>query len=339
MTYSDLPQLDPANPGAYVVPTPPLIRSGVVVDPHTGALIKPLSLMEDHPNDTGAFMGWGGFVRMCGTTLVGPGPGFLCGMLNGDGGWGLIYYVIPSTGEVRFLGVYPSTYPAFDGLDNKIYQVTYNGNQTVITRDTYVGNYQSATSTQWAPVSSEIFYAGSPGDLIKQFNPAFDPSKFGCGVSVKGQYALFTCMVAGQDSYGWLAVMDMGNRLPIGSCGSDPQKCPHMVAAAQTYTSSVTRWCGLHNTQLFEDAPLTVMTPHRLDGPDGQVGVGPYTSTLTGSVSATQTVFTVSGEPHSLSAVDGYIVLKADQVRSHNARLENDPSYSLTRYLGCLDFA
>ena len=307
MTYSDLPQVDPANPGAYLVPTPPALRSSVVVDPHTGALIKPLSLLEDHPNDTGAFLAWGGFVRMCGTTLVGPGPGFLCGMYNGEGGWGLIYYVIPSTGEVRYLGTHASAYPLFDGADNKIYQVTTIGSQTVITRDTYTGNYQPATNTQWAAVYSETFYAGSPGDLIKQFNPAFDPARFGCGISVKGQYALFTCRASGQDSYGWQAILDMGNRLPIGSCGADPQKCPHMVAAAQIYSSPATRWCGLHNSQLFEDAPLAVITPQRLNGPDGQVGVGPYTSTLSGSVSATQTVFTVSGEPHSLSTVDGYI--------------------------------
>jgi hypothetical protein len=306
MTYSDLPQIDPANPGAYLVPTPPALRSGVVVDPHTGALIKPLSMTQDLPNGLGAFLAWGGFVRMCGPNLVGPGPGFLCGMFNNNG-WGLIYYVIPSTGEVRYLGDYPSAYPQFDTVDNKLYQVTAIGNQTVITRDAYTGNYQPATNTQWATVTQETFYAGSPGDLIKQFNPAFDPASFGCGVSVQGQYALFTCRRSIQDSYGWLAVMDMGNRLPIGSCGSDPQKCPHIVAAAQTYTSSVTRWCGLHASQLMDVAPMVMATYHSMDGPDGQTGFGPYTSALTGSVSATQTAFTVSGEPRSQSAVDGNI--------------------------------
>jgi hypothetical protein len=185
--------------------------------------------------------------------------------------------------------------------------VTAIGNQTVITRDAYTGNYQPATNTQWATVTQETFYAGSPGDLIKQFNPAFDPASFGCGVSVQGQYALFTCRRSIQDSYGWLAVMDMGNRLPIGSCGSDPQKCPHIVAAAQTYTSSVTRWCGLHASQLMDVAPMVMATYHSMDGPDGQTGFGPYTSALTGSVSATQTAFTVSGEPRSQSAVDGNI--------------------------------
>src|SRR5262249_51171204 len=102
MTYSDLPQVDNNHPGLNVIPTLPADRTRSVVDPQTGALIQRVTLPSD--GMINPFLQDDGLIRQCSAFLVGPGPGFLC-IFDGQRSSAGLYYIIPSTGEVRFLGL------------------------------------------------------------------------------------------------------------------------------------------------------------------------------------------------------------------------------------------
>jgi hypothetical protein len=80
-------------------------------------------------------------------------------------GVGLLYYIIPTTGEVRYLGSIYKPYPSIDLVDGRIYQGSTDANgKPVIMRATYSGDFSAAPSQQsvvWAPFTSETFFSGS----------------------------------------------------------------------------------------------------------------------------------------------------------------------------------
>jgi hypothetical protein len=300
-TYSDVP--------LTTIPTiSSTDRTQRIIDPLTGALIKRFTLAQDSTKPdwsatNGAYMTNAGFNRMCGEQLVGPGPGFLCAFPNGGGIAGVLYYVIPSTGEVRYLGyLYPYFSPKVDSVDSKIYVTDDLGH---IVRLTYTGDYAEARPNTGAPFSTEVFSALSPADLVRAYDPTFPTFGSAGSVNVSGNYAALTFTASGQDSYGSVAVLAMGNRQPIGSCGPDPAQCPHIIAASYMSQKPAARWCGFHNVQLIPRQPVMNMELHELDG-NGQYGFGPYYSTLTSALAPNATTLVVSGEPMKPGAPDAF---------------------------------
>jgi hypothetical protein len=396
-TYSDTP---PTNAPTFSKTD----RSQKIIDARTGALIRRVTLPGDmisaYSPINGAFLGYSGFTRMCGHALAGPGPGYLCAFPNGDGAFGLLYYIIPATGDVRFLGSFGGEFggaasqPKIDPIDNKIYVA----GDTVV-RFTYAGDYSEAAPGTYASFTSEVFMPTSAAALITAFDPTIDtftgpergtanavdngansdvtwvsgdvftPAMVGNKLLigsdqadtviaftdshhiklssnhgsrnasawsrpqptliVDGAYGLITLGKGIQDSYGGMAVLDMGNRLPIGSCGSDPMACPHIVAAANTSKQPATRWCGLHTIMPMTGdtlQPLIFQSFHEIVGPfiygtqyptgvkegsyyydTGQPGMGPYYTRLQGAVNVGQTSIVVDGEPSSPNAPDSHL--------------------------------
>jgi len=318
-TYNEPPQVDPTT-GEAVVPTFPPDRTTPVIDPQTGALAKSFWLPQDAPGPP--YLYYSGINPMCSYQLVGPGPGYLCSFPTNDGGPGVTYYVVPATGEVRFLGQiwipsgpdYPQGgssaigYPYIDPSSplDIFTTTTDNAGHTVLLKATYSGDFtpvppQGHASFTMINLTPEPH---SLNTLISDFDPTFDPSKFSCGFRIGGRYGLLTCTRFIQDSYGWVAALDLGNRQPVGSCGS---QCPHVIGAVNVVVNPQTRWCGLHSSGMVPNSPLAGLSLHGLTS--SGLGLGPYQTKLTAPVGPSDTTLLVSGEPlNSADSIEPYLM-------------------------------
>ena len=219
-----------------------------------------------------------------------------------------IFWIQPDTGEARFLGTVVadgwggsrayclSTNALWDFSDPNIYYCVGSvNNKQVLLKGTYTGGDAAAEPGAVVAMKWENLTPGANtiDQLIAAFNPSFDRTQFNCALSnLVGDYAVFSCRRSGQDSYGWIAVLDLGNRQPIGQGGTG-----RVVAAAQSYASPSSRWCGLHSIEPLIGVNWIGWTPKNLTG--NQLGFGPYTVTLQSSLPAAAGNMTirVSGEP------------------------------------------
>ena len=283
MTRQDPPQLDPANPGAMVTPTLTSSRSQTVVDPLTGALIRRVTMPADTgwpgtAQRSGSFLYFSGAPRVVGATTVGPDDGYLACFPQGDGGPSTLYYIIPSTGEARFLG-WSLALTIINPSDSKFYKLS----GADLVQLTYTGSYTAAAPETTLPLSSRTVLAGLES-AIQDFDNAFSPADFQCATNVAiGDYIHINCQRAGQDSYGWVAVV----RISTGS----------VVAATRVDANIQCRWCGVHQTVAMYDQPVVQIITHSFGG--GSRGHGPYTTRYTGGepLSSGENTISVSGEP------------------------------------------
>ena len=276
MTYQDIPQLDTAAPGNTINPTlSSTDRSQVIVDPHTGAKLLRMSLPGDIKG-SGPYLYFGGFTRMCGDSLIGPGPGYLCSFPQGDGGLGVLYYILPS-GQARYLGInrWGVAYPYINPSNSKFYSVS--GKDVI--QWTYTGDYVTSNPT----FSSTTVISGFAAQ-IHSFDSSFTVADFGCGINpVRGDYVSFQCRRGNQDTYGWLAVFQI-------STGS-------IVAAMRVDSNIKTRQCAIHQTLPMDTEAGIEITTHGFVNGDG-FGGGPYTTTYSGGVTLPvgSTTISVAGE-------------------------------------------
>ena len=125
------------------------------------------------------------------------------------------------------------------------------------------------------------------GSLIAAFtvndSPAYDPTKYGCGVSgVQGTKLVMSCGRSVQDTMAWVVMFDpLKVDTAPGCVGGGQPGC--VVAAMTTWSKSPARWCTLHT--LFTSGNTdTVWVAGKYYTPYNppQLADGPYTSQIVG---------------------------------------------------------
>jgi len=323
-TFPEPLPLDKANPGQYNFPTlEPGDRDQTVVDPNTGALLRRVTL----PGDLGSTRFWdasqtiwydSGSFEAC--SKVPSNGGYHCAVPS-DGGPPRMYWIDPASGAVRFLGVmyapangdsqngwrsqYPTAVTAlWDSQRNNVYYTLANtrssedpARKQILLMGTYTGGDHAVPQN----TAAEFIWTNlTPGpedtlsDLLARYNRSFDPAKFTCQArAVQGDYLVVVCRRYYQDSYGWVAVVHLGDRQPAGLERADT---PRVIAAVPVWRQPRSRWCGIHSLNPAGDTPVAAVELQDLFG-DG--ATGPYATTLTQDVNASSTTFVVAGEPTS----------------------------------------
>lgn len=304
-TANEMPQIDVAT-GLAVNPTFPQDRTTTVIDPFTGIQAKRATLTGDTSDNGASYLYSGGRRTMCGHQLTGPSSaGYLCKFPTITGGPSAVYYYLPATGEMRFLGqiliysgfIDPSDpLSIIDGVSGPDNGTAY----TQIRKHTYTGDFTEQAPDTVLPVTTTNL---TPGNSWAAMITAYDATLTAIGsncsyVVIGGTYAVANCRRGIQDSYGFMLALNMGNKLPLGSGGT-----MSIVGAIKIWEHPETRWCGTHSVDIVPTTGLVTMLTHGMNSgvasPGANVGLGPYETTLTTGVNSSITTFQVAGEPLS----------------------------------------
>ncbi len=311
--------------GLYLFPTMPATRNRDIVDPQTGTAIRRITLAADAP--IGAIVRGtdAGFFPLCSdiTTeggMVSPGGGFRCG-LQWERGLNAVLYWIHPNGTVRYLG--KMYYAGGDQWDSRFIGVgtglqvdpsypnyfydMYTGKahsaaagKTVLLRFNQNSDAEVAPNSYWAAYKNGTTIL-TPGpahtisDLLEAFDPTYDHSKFpNCHIrALQGDHLVGQCVSKGQDSLGWIFVLNLGDRKPL------PHGTMHVEAMNALYKQANSRWCGIHSTMyvVSKGWKWIEMTP-KTASTDPSSG-GPYQVKLSSGIGPNSTNITVNGEPVS----------------------------------------
>jgi hypothetical protein len=246
--YGDPIPIDPANNGNYLYPTfSTTDRTSSVIDPHTGALVKNMTLPGDLQVGTVAYMGSEGIGMLCSPIPVKASDedkyGYHCQLNVGSDGAHPGLFWIASDGETRFLGVMRTNYAGswntfacngslsapFDATDPNTFYCSGTTNtppyQRIMLKAVYSGHSVSGqdvdltnqpdllsgmlhtTYTQIVPDARDL------QTLLAEFDPRY--TTYGsacCGNYRSGDWAngkfVFYSWGASQDTFGWIAEYD-----------------------------------------------------------------------------------------------------------------------------------
>lgn len=275
-------------------------RTTNYIDPRHGTYIKPVSLPVDtgwpshigNLNTSGPYMYSGGMFPTCGSNLITPasGPsGYFCAFPQGDGGQGVLYFIVPSTGEARFLG-FPNWSAAFPNISPTNGEFYYIESSMALKHTVYTGDYQAFPAFTTITTSTTTTLNSDIPAAIAAFDSRFVAADYGCGgFPPSGDYIMIRCNRGVQDSYGFIAVYQVSTN--------------SIVASLQMMANPASAWCALHQCLPIShgDASggtlvLSEITPKSFNG--FSLGTGPYVTTYTGgSISAGTQTITVAGEP------------------------------------------
>src|SRR5262249_27112825 len=150
------------------------------------------------------------------------------------------------------------------------YTLAYDiNNKKTIVKGTYTGNFMPVPGGTYATMTWNNL-TPAPQDLttlIKGLDPSYDMSiATNCGLDFGNRYGMVTCQYGTQNSYGWVVMLDFGNRLPGGKCGTDTTQCIHPIAGTKVWQNPVARWCGIHATTLHPTQPVVRISGQDMNG-------------------------------------------------------------------------
>ena len=253
---------------------------------------------------------------------------FLCtGVTNGGAAKGL-YTIHADTGEAHYMGrIYASDYtrkpyvsntPLVQGTDEwdkndptVLYMTAIDdAGKSVLMKGVFGGNpaadaaAEATANFQWTNLTPGSY---SLDDQALVRDPTYRAGAW-IAMLMQNNRLVMEALRGYQDSYGWVAVYDPGNGLPLGNGGNG-----RFVAMTAPHRMYGCRWASLHQLSPVGNQDVVVMTTKHLSG--GGVGFGPYQVKLVNGASATDTVLVVTsdnpspktGEPYSPNA-DNYLM-------------------------------
>jgi len=273
LTFQESPNPN-SNTGAWLTPTILLNdRTQSVTDQFTGALMKPVTIRSDKHNasNDGFNMAFGGFVRVCTAGLqTSPvdGSGYVCNIYNSQSEATTIYFIKPSTGLVKDLGLLgPTVSGGHIQMDVNMCFIANDGSSGPMIKYCYTGDWQEHHD---ATLDAGTTYSTvSQSDQLVAFDGTFDPTLFLCDAPLRanpGQYEQFACNRNGapQDSYGWIDIYYGGDGRaydPMCTPVTIGGTCPGIVAAFNPMANNRCRFCGNHNFQIAIGYPANPTTP------------------------------------------------------------------------------